>query len=75
MNVTTAEIKAIRPGATEAFHCDAAKMKSLATVLSDLKVYKKLPDNIVAYEHKKLPEKNIVIIRAMRDGDTPMLNN
>lgn len=74
MNVSTAEIKAIKPGATEAFHCDAGKMKSLATVLSDLKVYKKMPDGVVAYEHKKFPEKNIVIIRAMRESDSPMLN-
>jgi len=75
MNVSTAEIKAIKPGTTEAFHCDAAKMPSLATVLSDMKKYKKMPDDVVCYEHKKFPEKNIVIIRAMRECDTPMLNN
>ena len=74
MNVSTAEIKAIKPGTTEAFNCDATKMKSLATVLSDLKTFKKLPEGIIAYEHKKFPERNIVIIRAMRDGDEPMLN-
>lgn len=74
MNVTTAEIKAIKPGATEAFHCDASKMPSLATILSDMKKYKKMPEDIVAYEHKKFPEKDIVIIRAMRMGDEPMLN-
>ena len=74
MNVSTAEIKAIKPGTTEAFHCDATKMPSLATVLSDMKKYKKMPDDVVCYEHKKFPEKNIVIIRAMREDDVPMLN-
>jgi len=74
MNVSTAEIKAIKPGTTEAFHCDAAKMPSLATVLSDMKKYKKMPDDVICYEHKKFPEKNIVIIRAMRECDEPMLN-
>lgn len=74
MNVSTAEIKAIKPGTTEAFHCDATKMPSLATILSDMKKYRKMPDEVVAYEHKKFPEKNIVIIRAMRENDEPMLN-
>lgn len=75
MNVSTKEIKTIKPGATEAFHCDASKMRSLATVLSDIKRFKKLPENIIAYEYKTFPEKNLVIIRAMRENDKPMLND
>ena len=75
MNVTTEEIRAIKPGATEVFYCDVDKMPSLATVLSDLKTYKKMPDGVVAYEHKKFKDKGIVIIRAMRENDVPMLNN
>lgn len=75
MNVSTKEIKAIKPGATEAFHCDVSKMKSLATVLSDMKTFKKTPEGVVGYEHKKFPEKNLVIIRAMRENDEPMLND
>lgn len=74
MNVTTEEIKAIKPGSTEAFHCDVSKMKSLASVLSDLNRYGGRPDGVVRYEHKKFTEKNIVIIRAMREDDRPMLN-
>jgi len=74
MNVTTDEIKAIKPGATEAFNCDVSKMKSLATVLSTLNTFGSRPDEIVFYEHKKFPAKNIVIIRAMREGDEPILN-
>jgi hypothetical protein len=74
MNVTTEEIKAIKPGSTEAFNCDVSKMKSLATVLSTLNTFGGRPDGIVFYEHKKYPTKNIVIIRAMREGDEPLLN-
>lgn len=73
MTVTTEEIKAIKPGATEAFNCDADKMYAVATTLSVIK-RRGLPDGVVDYEHKKLFDKNIIIIRAMRDGDTQMLN-
>lgn len=73
MNVTTDEIKAIKPGATEAFHCDKDKMRSLATVLSSLNRTGR-PEGIVFYEHKKMWDKDIVIIRAMKEGDVPMLN-
>ena len=74
MNVSTDEIKAIKPGCTEAFNCDKEKMKSLATVLSTLNTFGSRPDDIVLYEHKKFPSKNIVIVRAMREGDEPILN-
>ena len=74
MTVTTEEIKAIKPGTTEAFNCDASKMYAVATTLSTIK-RRGMPDGIVDYEHKKLFDKNIIIIRAMRDGDVPMLNN
>lgn len=73
MTVTTEEIKAIKPGATEAFNCDADKMYAVATTLSVIK-RRGMPEGVVDYEHKKLFDKNIIIIRAMRDGDTPMLN-
>lgn len=74
MNVTTEEIKAIKPGATEAFHCDVTKMRSLATILSDMKKYGCCPEGIVEYEHRKFPNKKIVIIRALREGDMKVLN-
>jgi hypothetical protein len=73
MTVTTDEIKSIKPGSTEAFNCDGGKMYSVATILSTLK-RRGMPDGIVDYEHKKLFDKNIIIIRAMRDGDSPILN-
>jgi hypothetical protein len=73
-NVSTEEIKSIKPGATEAFHCDATKMRSLATALSDMKRYRKMPEGIVAYEHITFPEKNIVVVRAMREGEEKVFN-
>lgn len=73
MTVSAEEIKAIRPGSTDAFNCDADKMYSVATTLSVIKRRGK-PEGVVDYEHKKLFDKNIIIIRAMRDGDEPMLN-
>lgn len=74
MTVGIEDIKNIRPGATEAFHCDGDKMYAVATALSTIK-RKGMPDGVTAYEHKKFFDKNIIVIRAMRDGDTPMLNN
>lgn len=73
MTVTTEEIKSIRPGATEAFNCDAGKMYAVATALSTIK-RRGLPDGVADYEHKKLFDKNIIIIRAMREGDEQILN-
>lgn len=73
MTVTTEEIRAIKPGTIEAFNCDTDKMYAVATALSTLK-RRGLPDGVVDYEHKKYFEKNIIVIRAMRDGDEPVLN-
>ena len=73
MTVTTEEIKNIKPGSTEAFNCDSGKMYAVATALSTLK-RRGLPDGVVDYEHKKLFDKSIIIIRAMREGDEPVLN-
>ena len=73
MTVTTEQIRSIKPGTTEAFNCDCNKMYSVATTLTTIK-RKKLPEGVVDYEHKKLFDKNIIIIRAMREGDEPVLN-
>lgn len=73
MTVTTEEIKSIQPGCTEAFNCDSDKMYSVATMLSTIK-RRGMPDGVVDYEHKKLFDRNIIIIRAMREGDSPILN-
>jgi len=73
MTVTLEQIKSIKPGATESFNCDADKMYSVAATLSTLK-RKGMPEGIVDYEHKKFFEKNIITIRAMREGDVQVLN-
>lgn len=73
MTVTTEEIKNIRPGSTEAFNCDSGKMFAVATQLSTIK-RRGLPDGVVDYEHKKFFERGIIVIRAMREGDEPILN-
>ena len=73
MTVSIEEIKAIKPGATESFNCDAGKMFSVATSLSTLK-RKGMPEGVVDYEHKKFFERNIITIRALRADDVAVLN-
>ena len=73
MTVSTDEIKNIKPGSTEAFNCDPGKMYAVATQLSTIK-RRGMPDGVADYEHKKIFDKNIIIIRAMREGDEPILN-
>lgn len=73
MKVGIEDIKSIKPGAIEAFNCDSSKMYYVATALSTMK-RKGLPDGIVDYEHKKFFDKNIIVVRALRDGDEPVLN-
>lgn len=73
MTVSSEEIKNIKPGSTEAFNCDSGKMYAVATQISTIK-RRGLPDGVADYEHKKLFDKNIIIIRALREGDEPILN-
>ena len=73
MTVTTEQIRSIKPGATEAFNCDGDKMYAVATAISTIK-RRGIPDGVVDYEHKKFFDKGIIVIRAMRNGDEPILN-
>ncbi len=73
MTVSTVDIRNIKPGSTEAFNCDGSRMYAVATALSTLK-RRGLPEGVADYEHKKLFDKNIIIIRALREGDEPVLN-
>ena len=73
MTVGIEDIRSIKPGATEAFNCDCSKMYAVATTLSVLK-RRGLPDGVVDYEHKKFFDRNIIVIRAMREGDVAVLN-
>ena len=76
MAVTLEDIKAIKPGTTEAFNCESGAMFYVATALSTLKRKPEdMPLGIVGYEHKKFFDKNIIVIRALREGDEKVLNN
>jgi hypothetical protein len=68
------ELKSIKPGTIEAFHCDGAKMFAVAAAISTLK-RRGMPEGVANYEHKKFFEKNIIVIRALREGDTPIFHN
>lgn len=75
MNVTTEEIRGIKPGTLKPFICDdAAKMQSAATILSQMKRLG-MPEGVVDYEYQKFfDEGNIIVIHAMKEGDEKVLN-
>ncbi len=79
MNVTTEEIRKIKPGSIAHFFCeDASKMRSACSLVSIIK-QTGMPENVVDYETKKLFRKDnniadVVIIRPLREGDTKVLN-
>ena len=79
MNVTTEDIRKIKPGSLAYFFCeDASKMRSACSLVSIIK-QTGMPDNVVDYETKKLFRKDnhiadVVVIRPLREGDTKVLN-
>lgn len=74
MNVTTDDIRNIPPGALRIFACeDVKKMRSACSLVTTLK-RTDMPEGVVDYETRKEYDMNIVIIRAMRDGDCRILN-
>lgn len=73
MSVTTEEIKSIKPFCIEPFHCEASKMYSVATMISAIKRMG-MPEGVLDYEHKKFFDKNIIVIHAVGDGDSYVLN-
>lgn len=79
MNVTTEDIRKIKPGSIAYFFCeDASKMRSACSLVSIIKQVG-MPENVVDYETKKLFRKDnkvadIVVIRPLREGDTKVLN-
>ena len=77
MNVSTKDIKDIPAGALRLFPCeDGAKVRSARSLVSIVKEIGDLPEGVVDYETKKykLETGLVFAIRAMRDGDTPILN-
>lgn len=74
MNVTTEDIRNIPPGALRIFPCeDGKKMRSACSLVTTVK-RTEMPEGVVDYETRKEFDINVVIIRAMRDGDTKVLN-
>jgi hypothetical protein len=74
MNVSTEDIKKIPPGALRVFPCeDGKKMRSACSLVTTVK-RTEMPEGVVDYETRKEFDLNAVIIRAMREGDTKVLN-
>ena len=77
MNVSTKDIRSIPAGALRLFPCeDGKKIKSARSLVSIVKESEDLPEGVVDYETRKfVTEKGLVFaIRALREGDTPVLN-
>lgn len=74
MNVTTEDIRSIPPGALRIFKCEnGKKMRSACSLVTTVK-RTEMPDGVVDYETRKEFDTNIVIIRALREGDNKVLN-
>jgi len=74
MNVTTEEIRAIKPGAIKPFLCEDAKALYSGCSLVSILKRKEMPEGVVDYETQKFFDENILLVRAMREGDVPVLN-
>ena len=74
MNVVTKDIEAIKPGRIQPFLCDDGHaLEVAATLLSRIKRMG-MPDGVVDYEHQKFYDLNLILIHAMKEGDTKVLN-
>jgi len=74
MNVTSEDIKNIKPGTIKPFPCDNAKgMMSACSLVTWMKRVG-MPEGVVDYETQKFFDTNILLIRAMREGDIKVLN-
>lgn len=74
MNVTTEDIRAIKPGAIKPFICeDALAINSACVLVTRLKRVG-MPDGVTDYETQKFYDLNLLLIHALRDGDEKVLN-
>lgn len=74
MNVTTEDIRAIKPGSIKPFVCeDALAINSACSLVTRLKRIG-MPDGVVDYETQKFYDINILLIHAMKEGDDKVLN-
>lgn len=74
MSVSSDDIKAIKPGVIKPFLCDDTKdMYSACSLVTRIKRVG-MPEGVSGYETQKFYENNILLIRAMREGDEKVLN-
>lgn len=74
MNVSTEEIRAIKPGAIKPFLCEDAKALYSGCSLVSILKRKDMPEGVVDYETQKFFDENILLVRAMGEGDVQVLN-
>lgn len=74
MNVTTADIRNIKPGQIRPFICeDGAKLQSAATLVGNIKRLG-MPEGVVDFEFQKFFDENIILIHALGEGEQKVLN-
>ena len=74
MKVSTDDIRAIKPGTIKPFLCEnGLELGTAASLVTRLKRVG-LPEGVVNYETQKFYDLNIILIRAMKEGDTQVLN-
>lgn len=74
MNVSTDDIRNIKPGTIEPFVCeDVPAMYSAASLISRVKNIG-MPEGVVDYESQRFFDRKVILIHAMKDGDEKVLN-
>lgn len=74
MNVTTEQLRQIKPGQIRAFLCEDAKALYSGCTLVSLLKRKGVPEGVADYETQKCFDENILLVRALGEGDEPLLN-
>lgn len=72
MNVTTELLRAIKPGQVKAFLCEDAKSLYSGCTLVSLLKRRGMPEGVSDYETKKCFDENILLVRALAEGDEPI---
>lgn len=74
MNVSTEDIRAIKPGVIKPFFCEnALAINSACSLVTRLKRVG-MPEGVVDYETQKFYDMNLLLIHAMKEGDEKVLN-
>ena len=74
MNVTTEDIRNIKPGTIKPFVCEGGRKLQTASVLARQLKRLGMPDGVVNYETQIFYDDNIILIHAMKEGDEKVLN-